>query len=70
MKVRVLEDRCQGQGMCKIAAPELFHLRDLDGHAEVLHSEVTGELADKARRAASTCPEYAIRVSGDGSADG
>jgi ferredoxin len=69
MKIRVIEERCQGQGMCRMAAPEIFELRDLDGHATVRTSEVSGALAEKAKLAAQTCPEFAIRLEalkGDG----
>jgi ferredoxin len=62
MKVRVDDDRCQGHTLCNLAAPEVFFLRDDDGHAYVSSEEVPPALEDKTRRAALTCPEQAIVI--------
>lgn len=62
MRVRVLEDRCQGHTLCNGVAPELFHLREEDGHAYVEDEEVPAGLEAAARRAAIGCPEQAIVV--------
>ncbi|HEY8216152.1 MAG TPA: ferredoxin [Acidimicrobiia bacterium] len=62
MNVRIDETRCQGHGLCNFAAPELFRLRDEDGHAEVEDGTLTPELEDAARRAALGCPEQAIII--------
>ena len=35
MRVRVLEDVCQGHTLCAMSAPEIFDLREEDGHAVV-----------------------------------
>jgi ferredoxin len=66
MRVRVLEDKCQGHTLCNGVAPSLFLLRVDDGHAYVEQESVTGELAELARRAALGCPERAILVEDDG----
>ena len=54
---------CQGHTLCNMAAPEIFQLRDEDGHAFVA---VDGELTDEqllaARQAELGCPERAITV--------
>ncbi len=62
MRVWVDEDICQGHTLCHMAAPDVFHLRDEDGHAYVAVDEFTPEVVAAARRAALTCPEQAIRV--------
>ena len=65
MKVSIDVDRCQGHTLCAMAAPEVFGLRDEDGHAYVLVAEVDGALLAAAQRGASTCPEQAIRITPD-----
>ena len=65
MRVRVLEDTCQGHTLCSGVAPMLFRLRDEDGHAYVEDEHVPDEFAELARRAALGCPEQAIVVEGD-----
>jgi ferredoxin len=62
MRVSVDAERCQGHTLCSMAAPEIFGLRNEDGHAYVLIEEVDGELLAAARRGASTCPEQAITI--------
>jgi ferredoxin len=62
MRVRVDEAICQGHTLCAMAAPEIFHLRDEDGHAFVVVSELTGEQEVLARKAAAGCPEQAIII--------
>lgn len=63
MKVRVDPELCQGHTLCAMTAPELFGLRDEDGHAYAHSAEVPPELEDKAREAARSCPEQAIVLS-------
>ncbi len=43
-------------------APELFELREEDGHSVVKDEEVPKELEEAARRAAAGCPENAIEI--------
>lgn len=62
MKVRVDESLCQGHTMCNMTAPDIFHLRDEDGHAYVAVDELSPEQEALARRAADSCPEQAIIV--------
>lgn len=62
MRVYVDEDRCQGHTLCAMAAPDVFHLRDEDGHSYVAVTDFTAEVIEAAERAASTCPEQAIFV--------
>jgi ferredoxin len=63
MRVRVDPELCQGHGMCHMSAPEIFQLREDDGHSYVLFEEVPPELEDAARLGAESCPECAITVS-------
>jgi ferredoxin len=65
MRVHVDENICQGHTLCNMVAPDIFHLRDEDGHAYVVITELTGDQKDLARKAASTCPEQAITITED-----
>jgi ferredoxin len=62
MRVRVDANKCQGHTLCNRVAPELFQLRDEDGHAEVITAEVPKDLEEKARKAMRGCPEQAISI--------
>jgi ferredoxin len=62
MRVYVDESVCQGHTLCAMAAPEVFQLRDDDGHAFVTLTDFTPEVMAAAKRAASTCPEQAIVI--------
>ncbi len=62
MRVRVDANKCQGHTLCNRVAPELFALREEDGHSEVIVSKVPKGLEEKARRAMRGCPEEAISI--------
>jgi ferredoxin len=62
MKVRVLEERCQGHVMCVIACPEVFLLRDDDAHAYVEDEVVDARFEAQVALAARACPEQAIET--------
>lgn len=62
MKVRVIDERCVGQGMCKMACPEVFDLSDEDGHSFVIVDEVPPEHEAAVEQAIRGCPEQAIVV--------
>jgi len=53
---------CQGHTLCNFAAPDIFHLRDEDGHAYVVVDSLTPEQVVQARQAELGCPERAITV--------
>ena len=53
---------CQGHTLCNMAAPDIFQLREEDGHAYVVVDELTPEQVPLARRAELGCPERAITV--------
>jgi ferredoxin len=63
MRVRINDERCQGHGLCRISAPDLFFAREEDGHAYVKDEEVPAGRAADAQLAADSCPELAIEVS-------
>jgi ferredoxin len=65
MRVRVQADKCQGHTLCHGLAPQLFALRDDDGHAYVVQDPVPEGMEELARRAALGCPEGAIEIDGD-----
>ncbi|NJC71844.1 ferredoxin [Planosporangium thailandense] len=62
MKVRVVEDKCQGHGLCRLSSPNLFYAREEDGHAYVKDENVPAGKEDEAQLAADSCPELAIEV--------
>jgi len=62
MRVYVDEDVCQGHTLCFMTAPEVFGLRDEDGHGFVKLTDFTPAQLDDARRAQLTCPEQAIVI--------
>ncbi len=62
MRVAVDEELCQGHARCNLTAPEVFGLRDDDGHAVVQLDPVPPEHEEAARRAVIGCPEQALRV--------
>lgn len=62
MRVRVDEDRCQGHGLCRLSAPEVFFAREEDGHAFVKSEEVPADQEEAAELGADSCPELAIEV--------
>lgn len=62
MKVKVNDDRCQGHGLCRISAPDLFFAREEDGHAYVKDENVPLGREDDAALAADSCPELAIEI--------
>ena len=62
MKVRVIDEKCQGHGRCYGLAPELFDTDD-EGYAVLLvDGDVPTELEGAAQLAADNCPEFAIEV--------
>lgn len=62
MRVVVNPDICQGHTLCNMVAPDIFHLREEDGHAVVVVEELTAEQEPLARKAELGCPERAITI--------
>jgi len=63
MRVRVDEEKCQGHGLCRLSAPDLFFPRDEDGHAFVKDENVPVDQESLAELASDSCPELAIEIS-------
>jgi ferredoxin len=62
MKIRVIEEKCQGHNRCYILAPELFDVDDYGYAHELNDGVVPAELVEKAELAIANCPEHAIEV--------
>jgi len=62
MRVVVDEEKCQGHGLCRLSAPNLFFAREEDGHAYVKSEVVPPAQEELAQLAAESCPELAIEV--------
>lgn len=63
MRVHLDAEKCQGHNRCYALAPELFDVDDYGQAVLIGDGSVSADLEDKARLAASNCPEYAITIS-------
>ncbi len=61
MKVSIDESLCTGCSLCVTDLPEVFEMGD-NGLAKVLVESPEGDLADRARDTAPTCPASAIII--------
>ena len=68
MRVRVDPDVCQGHTLCALAAPEIFLLREEDGHSFVVDEEVPPSMEEAVRRAAAPARKGPSRSRGEGAA--
>jgi len=64
VRVTVDEQKCQGHTLCAMSAPEVFSLREEDGHSYVADENVAPGQEASARNAAASCPERAIVILG------
>ena len=62
MRVHLDAEKCQGHNRCYALAPELFDVDDYGQAVLLIDGRRADELEDKARLAASNCPEYAITI--------
>lgn len=63
MRVIVDLDKCQGHGLCKMAAPDVFELAEEDGHSIVKYPEgIPAEFEEQAHLAVEGCPEIALSI--------
>jgi ferredoxin len=62
VRVHLDAGACQGHNRCYALAPELFDVDDYGQAMLLIDGDVPDELRDKARLAASNCPEYAITI--------
>jgi ferredoxin len=64
MKVRVDPELCQGHTLCAMAAPDLFTLSDIDGHAQpTIEGDIPLDQEQAAKEAVWSCPEQAVSLS-------
>jgi len=62
VRVIVDEGRCQGHTLCAMSAPQVFSLREDDGHSYVMDEKVADGERQAVRTAAASCPEQAITI--------
>jgi ferredoxin len=62
VKVFVDAERCQGQTLCAMIAPESFLLSDIDGTSSPVAEDVPADQQDAVREAVQSCPEQAISI--------
>ena len=62
MQIYLDAEKCQGHNRCYALAPGLLDVDDYGQAVLILDGDVPAELRDKARLAASNCPEYAITI--------
>jgi len=60
MKIKVIQEKCQGHNRCFVVAPDLFELDDYGYSHEVNEGRVPPGEEEKARLAIKNCPEQAI----------
>jgi ferredoxin len=62
MQVRVDPEKCQGHTLCAMAAPDVFELDEIDGHATAMPGHVPLDLEADVKEAIHSCPERAIYI--------
>jgi ferredoxin len=62
MRVHLDSEKCQGHNRCYALAPELFDVDDYGQAVLLVDGEVPADLHEKARLAASNCPEFAVKI--------
>lgn len=61
MKISADLSRCEGHGLCQMAAPTVYELDD-EAMVTLLHDEVPPELEQPAETGAQVCPVGALRL--------
>jgi ferredoxin len=61
MKIRVVNDKCQGHAMCVAKAPDVYKLDD-HGYNRMGTFDAPSGKEEQARRGARACPERVIHV--------
>lgn len=65
MKIRADLTKCQGHGLCRMSAPDVY---DADEEGQVIvkfEGDIPAELEDGAVLGADSCPELALEVVDD-----
>jgi ferredoxin len=60
--VEVNRDRCEGHGLCELAAPEIFRM-DEDGELRILGFDATANAESAVAAGVRACPVAALRLS-------
>ena len=61
MKIRYVEENCNGYGICIDEAPEIFSFAE-DGSLVIANHEPPPELQQKVRDACMLCPTQSIQI--------
>ena len=64
MRVVVDYDRCESNGLCVVAAPEVFEIRD-DDNLYLLDERPDEALRGKVEDAVRQCPKQALSIADD-----
>ena len=63
MRVVADLDKCQGHGLCRMSAPEVFDVTDDEGQVIVnFDGEIPADLEDGAALGVDSCPEIALSI--------
>lgn len=62
MKVRLIDEKCQGHGRCYSLAPEVFESDDIGNACVIGDGSVPAGEEGNAQLAVDNCPEFAIEV--------
>ena len=61
MRIDVDWDQCESNGLCELAAPEVFKLKD-DDTLDILQENPDESLRGKVEQAVHSCPKQAISL--------
>lgn len=64
MKVKVDYERCQANGLCTQAAPDVFDMRDDDDQVRLLREDPGEEFRSEVDEAVRICPTGALSIDG------
>ena len=62
MRIQVDRDLCQGHGVCREEAPEVFDVDEAEGQVRILQEEPEEALRERVRLAVRYCPTRALRL--------
>ena len=62
MKIKVIDENCIGCGQCDAVCDEVFEIDKDTGIAKIITNEISEELIEKVKSAASGCPTDAIII--------
>ena len=63
MRVVADLDKCQGHGLCRMSAPDVYGATDDEGQVIVkFEGEIPAELEEGATLGVESCPEIALRI--------